>query len=369
MVKFGDLKEDIRMKGIKALSLALSLALLLGVTACSPKESTSSSGAGQSASNSTAGASSAEQSGDPADGVKQPEGYPSKAINWIIPVAAGAAVDLPTRALIDVLDLGEPVVAENIAGANQTLGTAEAAARDADGYTLLTMANACGITQPIMGGLAYTLDDFRFIAMLAPSVQATICVKADSKLQNAQDFVDYVQNNEYTFGVPNAGGYGHIAIATTLDQLGAYDNGTMMVYSGSNENITAILNGEVEFAIVDDTDAISRVESGELRVLAILHDEQSRLFPDADLISDYGVEDISTFIGLKWIAIRADTPTEIVDWLKQELNAAIQSEEYQQYLETMGFGPVREYTEEELDELIATAAEDYKVVMEKVGLI
>lgn len=57
----------------------------------------------------------------------QPEGYPEQTITWIVPAAAGAAIDLPTRALIEQLDLGDgaKVVVENIDGASQTIGTAE----------------------------------------------------------------------------------------------------------------------------------------------------------------------------------------------------------------------------------------------------
>lgn len=299
----------------------------------------------------------------------QPEGYPDKAINWIVPVAAGAAVDLPTRALADVLDLGQPVVVENIAGASQTLGTAEAAARAADGYTLLTMANACLITQPLMNEVAYDLDDFRYIAMLAPEVPCTICVRADSPLETIDDFIKYVKENNFSYGVPNAGGLGHMAIASALNQLDAFENGMMLVYNGSNENITAILNGEADCGIVDDTDAISRVESGELRVLAVIHDEPSRLFPEAPLMSDYGIKDIGTFVGVKIAAVRADTSDEIVEWLKLKINEAIQSAEYQEYLENMGFGSVKEYSEEEIRDFIDHAIEEYSTVMRETGLI
>lgn len=303
------------------------------------------------------------------DGITQPKGYPAKTINWIVPAAAGAAIDLPSRALTDVLDLGEPIVVENIAGASQTLGTAEASVRAADGYTLLTMGNACGITQPLMGGVAYELDDFRFLTMLTPYDQATICVKADSKLNSAEDFVEFIKNNEFVYGVPNAGYYGHIAAATAMKQLDAYDNGTLMVYSGSSENITAILNGEVDFAVVNASDAISRVEGGELKVLTILHNEKSALFPDTPIISDYGVENVGTFVGMVWVAIHADTPDEIVQWVKCQLDAATQSPEYQQYLDNMGFQHVPVYTEAELNALLATAAEEYGAVMRDIGMI
>ena len=148
--------------------------MALSLTACG-----SSSSKEPNSSTTPPPVASSTPAGDKADELAD---YPSGTVTWIAPVAAGAAVDLPTRACADLLTFGT-VVVENIAGASQTLGTAEAAARDADGHTLLTMANACGISQPILNSeLAYSLDDFRFLSMLTPSVQATICVKKGSDL-------------------------------------------------------------------------------------------------------------------------------------------------------------------------------------------
>lgn len=351
----------------KALSLVLSVVMLFSLlagcnnTADEPSASTPVT--------STAPVESDTPTAEPpADAtVSKPDGYPSKAISWIVPAAAGAALDLPTRALADVLDLGQPVVPENIAGASQTLGTAEAAARDADGYTLLTMANACGISMPIMGDVSYDIDDFRFIAMLAPIVQATLCVKKGSELADVDKFIEYVKNNEYQWGSPNMGGYGHFAAVSTLIQLGAYDNGMMLVYNGSNDNIMAILNNEVDFAVVDTVDAIKHLD--ELDVVVVLDETPYSGMPDTPIMSDYGVENLGLITGMKWIAVRKDTPNDIVEWLKQELNAAIQSDTYQQYLVDSGLGNVREYSEEELTSLLKDARVFYKQLMEETGMI
>lgn len=74
------------------------------------------------------------------------------------------------------------------------------------------------------------------------------------------------------------------------------------------------------------------------------------------------------YVGLKWIAIRKDTPNEIVEWIKQQLNKAIQSEEYQNWLETVGYGFVREYSEEEITDLIKTSYELSKGILENMGM-
>ena len=304
--------------------------------------------------------------------VAKPDGYPSEAIHWIVPAAAGAALDLPTRALGDKLKLGQSIVVENIAGGSQTIGTAEAVNRDANGYTLVTMANACGISQPLMTQLSYKISDLRMIAMIAPPVQSVVAVRADSKIKTVDDWLAMLKSGEnYAFGITNAGGFGHMSIASALSQLGHYGdpNGVMVVYNGSAENITALLSGEAGFIVADAPDVMSRVQSGEVRVITVLHDQVCPLYPDAPTISKYNVNDMSTFVGLKWVAVRSDTPDNIVAWLKQELNKTIQSDEYQQYLVKQGFGKMGVYSEDEINQILATASADYGKVMKAVGLI
>lgn len=304
-------------------------------------------------------------------GVTQPDGYPSGTVTWIAPAAAGAAVDLATRACADLLTFGT-IVVENIAGASQTLGTSEAANRPADGYTLLTMANACGISQPIMNPeLSYKLDDFRFLTMLTPTVQCTICVKKGGDITNIEDLIKFIQENEFSYALPNAGGYADIAAASALDQLGAWDNGNRMIYNGSNDAIAAVLNGECLFSCSDSTDAVKHLD--ELEVLAIFDASPCAILPGVPTLSDYGVEDLQLLTGLKWVAIRKDTPDEIVEYVKAEVNKTIASEEYQNYLKTMGFlaedSVFEIVSEEEMTKIVTDAGVVYRAIMEKVGLI
>ena len=306
-----------------------------------------------------------------ADDVPKPDNYPNGVVSWIAPVAAGAAVDLPTRACADLLDFGT-VVVENIAGASQTLGTSEAAARPSDGQTILTMANACGISQPILNPeLAYSLDDFRFLTMLTPSVQATICVKKGSNLADIDALLDYMKTESYIYALPNAGGYADIAAASMLDQIGALDKAIKMVYDGSNGAIAAVLNGEALFSCSDATDAVKHLD--ELDVVAILDSEPCSILPGVPVLGDYGIENLHVITGLKWVAVRSDTPNDIAEFIKEKINEAIASEEYQTYLKTMGFlaedAVFEIIPEEEVTEIISDAGVIYKQVMEKTGMI
>jgi len=349
----------------KILALTLALLLSMSLISCGQKAEPSSPAPEPSSAQQTAAPEAAE---NPAENeISAPDGYPSKNVSWIVPAAAGSATDLPTRVAADMMNLGKPVVVENIAGASTTLGAGEAVARDADGHTMLSIANAT-ISQAILGTASYTMEDLRVIASLTPlTAAATIAVKSDSSLETLDDFQELIKSGDYVVGVPNTGGLGHLAICSVLTQLGVYEDATMMVYNGGPGNIAALLNGEVDFAIVDNTDV--KAHSEEMRAIAILHDKENDLLPGVPAITDIGCTDMSSYVGLKLVAVRSDTPDDIVEYIKKELYAALNSEEYNEYMVTMGYGPMPEFDETDVQGIVDTAENDFKTVMEAIGML
>ena len=65
------------------------------------------------------------------------QGYPSKPVTFVVPVAPGGPIDFVARTLGPELgrQLGQSVVIENRAGASQKIGT-QYLLRNSDGYTL-----------------------------------------------------------------------------------------------------------------------------------------------------------------------------------------------------------------------------------------
>lgn len=291
----------------------------------------------------------------------QPEGYPEQTITWIVPAAAGAAIDLPTRALIEQLDLGDgaKVVVENIDGASQTIGTAEAKNRDADGYTLLTAANGGMLLQPSLVDLTYdTFEDFRHIAMIASPDPFAVAVSEDSGLQSFDELLEKLESGErLTWSAANPGSIGQLALLAAFDQLGI-TSAEFVPFNGSPEVITALLGGHIDFMVMDAAVVSQRVEQGQVRALVSLSSSPIESLPDVPCIEDYGVTDADLFQGYKWLAVRSDTPDDIVEWIKLKVNEATQSEEYQQYLIDNHFGKLEVYTEEEITEI---ARESYEV--------
>src|SRR5215204_4581468 len=66
------------------------------------------------------------------------QGYPNRPVTFIVPYGAGGPVDVLARALSEPMRaaLGQPIVIENIVGANGTIGVGRAVRAEPDGYTV-----------------------------------------------------------------------------------------------------------------------------------------------------------------------------------------------------------------------------------------
>src|SRR6267378_1668941 len=66
------------------------------------------------------------------------QAYPSHPITVIVPTGAGGPQDVVARIVVERMRgfLGQPVIIENVSGANGTLGTGRVARAKPDGYTL-----------------------------------------------------------------------------------------------------------------------------------------------------------------------------------------------------------------------------------------
>ena len=265
------------------------------------------------------------------------------------------------------------MVIENMAGASQTIGSAEVAKRGADGLSMLTCANVGMLLMPLTTQLTYDMSGFRHIAMLTSPLTMVVCVKSDSSIKTGEDWVKRVTNGEsFTYSHPaGAGGLGQLAATDFLGQMGSV-SGQFIAYNGSAEVMTALLNGEIDWAIIDEGDAASKVDSGDMKALYLISQEPSEhckeILPGVPCLSEQNIANLELYAGYKWIAIRKDTPEEVVAWVKQQLNTAIQSPEYQGWLETAGYGAVREYSEEEITDMLSSASELYIKSFEQLGM-
>lgn len=249
--------------------------------------------------------------------------YPDSNVSLICNLSAGGGSDMLTRLLAQYLseESGETFTVENIDGGNMITGAETVFQSDADGYTLLA-TNMGFIIRMITGVAPYTFDDFTAISFYASPSKESYCivVPANSPFNTLEDYIAYAKENpgEVT-NASQAGGYKIFLDALLCKEFGIQTN--LIDVGADSKAILELLGGTADTATVSILSAKQYVESGDLKVLAVLNKERSEVFPDAALLSDFGYDQSNVDIAnLMLLLGPKDMDQETVDQLNELLD-------------------------------------------------
>ena len=253
-----------------------------------------------------------------------------------------------------------------MAGGSQTIGMMELATRKGDGYSLGIVAFAGGVIQPQLVDVTYDSDSFRPVAITSGPNSYTICVSADSDVTDYASFEEMLSGEDTVYWTSaNAGSPPHLAGLYYLQAIGV-TNCEYVSYTGSAEATTALLSGDVSFLVIDDSTVATREADGQVTGILTLSDEPSPILPDVPSAAENGVSDMGVFDAFSWVVMPADTPDEIYNWVKQQIDTAVTSDAYQEFLANNNFVEMQTYSEEELNDMISKAS---AAISEVIGLL
>src|SRR3954462_6182421 len=88
------------------------------------------------------------------------QNFPTKPIRFIVGAAPGGANDIMARTIASAMNLGQPVVVENQAGAAATISAAMVAKAPPDGHTLPLVSQSVLTVAPILNKVT-TFDSMK----------------------------------------------------------------------------------------------------------------------------------------------------------------------------------------------------------------
>ncbi|UYG00741.1 Bug family tripartite tricarboxylate transporter substrate binding protein [Halomonas sp. GD1P12] len=214
--------------------------------------------------------------------------YPTKNISMIVPFSAGGGNDTFVRALQPLIEeqLGQTLVIRNIAGGGGAVGMSRAVASPADGYTLLAASNAM-LTLEAMGNVAFTHDDFDFIAKIVEEPYL-VAVSSDSPYQDLESLVEAASAGSIRVGSSGVGSSAYITANAIADRTDTTFN--LIPYPGGSEAISAAMGGHVEAVVLGGAELRSALESGRLDALATTYAERSDNLPDVPTFQESGYD-------------------------------------------------------------------------------
>ncbi|MBQ9421573.1 MAG: tripartite tricarboxylate transporter substrate binding protein [Lachnospiraceae bacterium] len=299
---------------------------------------------------------------------KSEPAYPNKPITLYVAAGAGSAMDTCLRPLVPYLEkeLGVSIGITNIAGGGGWTCYADVLNKEADGYSLTTLANSnfYGLYNPTVE-LNGSLDDWQLLANAITDPNALYTNK-DSEVQTLEQFIDYVQNNkDILIGTSSIGFDDHTAYMKLASAIpGMLDNTTALPASDMTEVIANQLGGFQDFMVANVGD-YNKVKDN-MNVICIFDEQRSSLLPDVptfnELAEQLGIDATVVNQTNRGYMMKAGADQAVVDRLVEAFEKAMANEEYQAELQKMYF-QFNGVTGEDFNKLINDDLEAFKEVV------
>ncbi len=296
------------------------------------------------------------------------QSYPSKPVRLIIAFTPGSSTDIIGRAVAAKLaeSWGQPVVAENRAGAGGSIGSASVLREAPDGYTLLANSSAHVANPSIYASLPYdTLKDFANISPLAGGPNVLI-VGQQAGWKSMADFLSAAKAKPGALNFSSAGiGSGTHFNLEKLKLMAGIDV-AHVPYKGTPEAISDTIAGRVCCYFAPINAALAHVQGGKAVALAVSSAQRSPLLPNVPTIAESGVPgfDYTLWIGL-WGP--SAMPAELVDKINADVRKALNSPDLKDRLTKLGTLPM-DMSPQQFSQFVRKELDETAKVMKAAGI-
>jgi len=247
--------------------------------------------------------------------------YPSRAVKLIVPFAPGGGTDIVARTIAQKLTetLKQPVVVENRAGGNGTIGANAVAHAAPDGY-ILTMITASHSVNVTLQGTKHPYDLLKDFAPISQVTTQPYVLVVNPKVQakSVQELIAFAKANpgKLTYGSSGVGGTSHLSGA--LFCVLANIEMTHVPYRGGEPAMADVVSGHIDMLFSTRLQSRGFVESGQLRALAVTTRKRSPATPELPTMQEAGVPGYEV-AGWYGMLAPAGTPPAMVNKLNREV--------------------------------------------------
>jgi len=295
------------------------------------------------------------------------QAYPTRPVRIVAATAPGGLPDILARLIGPWLSgrLGQQFVVENRPGGGSNIGTEVVVRATPDGYTLLLVSTTNAINATL-----YDKLNFNFLRDIEPVAGITrmptvMVVNPSVPAKTIPEFIAYAKANpgKINLGSPGVGTPGHVS--GELFKMMAGVDLVHVPYRGGGPVMTDLLGGQVQVLFGSTSLTIEQIRAGKLRPLAVTTTTRWEGLPDIPTVDDF----VSGYEASAWAGFGApkNTPTEIVDKLNKEVNAALADPKMKARLADLG-GAVLPGSPADFAKLIAEEIEKWGKVIRAANI-
>ena len=259
--------------------------------------------------------------------------YPAKAIQLIVPFAAGGGTDAVARILAESMKnvLKQDVVVVNKIGGAGAVGMNEGLRAKPDGYTV-TMVTREVSSLPLLGQAPFKTLDFKYVGNVN-SDPAVVTVSTDSPYKTIEDLMAAMKANPGKLKFAASAAPNFYAIQLSLESGLTF---ITVPFQGAAPAMIEILGGRADFGIYNPGEIKAQVEAGKLRPLAVMAQKRIETMKDMPTFKEKGLNVVAgTFRGL---AVPPSTPDAVVKVLETALAQAVKEPKFVEFMNSAFLG-------------------------------
>ncbi|MCR4522896.1 MULTISPECIES: tripartite tricarboxylate transporter substrate binding protein [Bosea] len=267
--------------------------------------------------------------------------YPSRPITMVCPWGAGGGTDATARIVAQLLekDLGQPVNVVNRTGGSGVVGHSAIATAAPDGYNIgmltveIAMMHHQGLTD--LKSTSYT--SLALMNEDPPGVQVSTA-SPYKDIKALADAIKAAPPGKLKASGTGQGGIWHLALIGWLVAMGLKPDHVAWVPSnGAAPGMQDLAAGGIDIVTCSVPEARAMIDAGKAKSLAIMASARNPQFKDVPTLNE--TLGINYSIGA-WRGIGAPKglPPEIAAKLTAALKKAFDSKDYQDFMNSRGFG-------------------------------
>ncbi|MFG6667710.1 Bug family tripartite tricarboxylate transporter substrate binding protein [Halomonas sp. HNIBRBA4712] len=301
---------------------------------------------------------------------------PSGKVECIAPSDPGGGWDFTCRSVGNVmqeLDLVPGNVQTiNMPGAGGGVAFAHTVSRRAGNEQVLIAASTATTTRLAQGQFpGLTADQVNWIGALGADY-GVIAVAADSEFNDLTELMDALKEDPRSVkfaGGSAKGGWDHLKVLIAAQAAGIEDLPRIayLSYNNGGEALIQVIGGHVDAFTGDITEAQGFMESGDLRVLAVLSEERlPGAMADVPTAREQGVD----AVGPNWrgFYMPADISDDAKTYWTDAMDTIYESEEWQNVMAQNGLMPFH-MTADEFDAFVMNQISEIEQLSKDIGLI
>jgi len=260
----------------------------------------------------------------------------------------------------------------NLAGGGGGVAYAEVANKRNDDNNLIVAASSATATRLAQGAFpGNTMDQMRWVGAVGADY-GIIAVAANSEIKTLPELMDMIKNDPSSVSVAGGsavGGWDHLKVLLAAKKAGIDDVRTIkyVAFDGGGEAVTQLLAGSVQAFTGDASEAKGFVDSGDIRVIAVLAPERLEgdfsSFPTA---KEQGID----VIGANWRGFYAPggMSDDAYGFWTDAVAKTYASDEWKQVMAANGLAPL-DMTGDEFEAFVKDSIDNITELSKQIGLI